>query len=773
MGFLIWAIFICPVFSQDLSWTPIGPEGGFLISFAIAPSDPHILYGGCDIYGGVYKSTNRGENWEFMGMVSELGSIQDIQIHPDSSNMVYAAGEDGSLYKTIDGGLNWKPILKRNAVAYSIGIDPHSPNVVYAGFRIHTADQYGFYKSMDNGMTWSDSSFQANNVLDIVFDPDSVNTLYVGTSYGVHRSRDGGKTWDFLGPPDPSATIFSLVVVDFNTIYAGSHEDERDKGKVYKTINGGETWDISSDLGTTVYGLDVDPQNTDVFYMAACSNKATFGKEGVYKTTDGGDTWFPVNNGLADRMARGVKVDPGSPNIVYAIADGLGGVYKSTDGAESWEQITSGMQQTIIQSMCFDLSHTLFGAVGWGTYRDVPCIFRSEDNGLSWDTLTTIPSPYYMTSIWDVLADPDTADLIYVGGLSHYSDTVEDPTRGLLYRSHDGGTNWETLWTPEDKWILCLAIDPVTKNLYAGTGGSNPNQVYQIFKSTDGGDIWDETSGWDYPGNPVLDIVIDPTSPSILYAGTGGAIFKSTDYGDHWTPIAALQRVHALFIDPESPNTIYAGVGGAEIDSGGVYKSTDFGVHWNPAGLQDDPITSLIGQFGASNTLYAGTGGQFLEATGNGIFRSPDNGTTWEPVNQNLSSPFILSMLVDPNAPNTIYAGTMGRGIFKTTVETHVNHILNADEKIKMVHLTNFPNPFNSNTQIEYYLPQNGRVLLSLYDISGRLIHVLVDGYQPQGFHTLFWNGTDTAGNPVASGLYFYSLQTDLSKAVHKMVLLK
>lgn len=680
-GILLSISCVLPGFTQEAQWTPIGPDGGFLLSFAIAPGSPNVLYAGSDIYGGIYKSTDGGENWTFMGLLSELGYVMDIKIHPNSSDIVYAACGKGGLHKTTDGGLNWNRLFKRDDLAFSVGIDPNTPDVVYAGLIVDTADEYALFKSTDAGMTWPDSSFLGNPVLEICFDPDSLNTVYAGTSGGVHRSTDAGTNWVFCGPPAPSATIQSLVVVDFNTFYAGTLADERDEGTVYKTTDGGGTWNTAYDLGTPVWGLAADPGNGNIVYMAAGSNM--FGQEGVFKTTDGGDNWFPVNNGLVDRMARDVKVDPASPNTVYVATDGLGGVYKSSDGAATWIQATSGMRYTLIQAMSFDVSHTLFAAVGWGTYRDIPSIFKSRDSGASWDTLATIPSPYYMTSIFDIVAHPDTADLIYVGGTSHYSNTVDEPSRGLLYRSHDGGDTWEALWTPEGIWILCLTIDPVTRNIYAGTGGGDTSQIYK------------------------------------------------------------------------------------------VYKSTDSGATWETIGLEEHAISALIGQFGTGNTIYAGTGAMFLETNGDGVFRSTDNGASWEPMNSGLSSPFILSMLLDPASTNTIYAGSMGGGIYKATVGTGVETIENNPPEDAPFLLSNFPNPFNAITRITFQIPATGHVTLDIYDISGRTITTLIDGQKQAGHHRILWNGRNKNERKVVSGLYFIHLQTEERKATRKIMLMK
>lgn len=147
---------VSPSFAADSQWIPIGPEGGFLLSFAIAPSSPTVLYGGSDAYGGIYKSTDSGETWEFMGLISHLGEILDIAIHPDSCDIVYAACSSGGVYRTTDGGENWFPVNNglMDRMVREVKGDPVSPNTLY----VTTDGLGGVYKSTDGAASWTQRS---------------------------------------------------------------------------------------------------------------------------------------------------------------------------------------------------------------------------------------------------------------------------------------------------------------------------------------------------------------------------------------------------------------------------------------------------------------------------------------------------------------------------------------------------------------------------------------------------------------------------------------
>ena len=85
----------------------------------------------------------------------------------------------------------------------------------------------------------------------------------------------------------------------------------------------------------------------------------------------------------------------------------------------------------------------------------------------------------------------------------------------------------------------------------------------------------------------------------------------------------------------------------------------------------------------------------------------------------------------------------------------------------------NYPNPFNPTTRIDYSVVSDGHVTLNVYDITGRLVSTLVDGYVDAGYHSVMWDGIDDNGRVVSAGIYFYSLQSENSSMTLKMVYMK
>ena len=191
------------------------------------------------------------------------------------------------------------------------------------------------------------------------------------------------------------------------------------------------------------------------------------------------------------------------------------------------------------------------------------------------------------------------------------------------------------------------------------------------FKSTDGGATWraiagalNDVQGFFMPPD-VPALVIDPSNPSTLYAGTGESfgvagrgIFKSIDAGANWLQInnglPSRTRVLSLLIDGSSPSTVYAGTSGQ-----GVFKSTDGGTSWLAinTGLTNFTVQALVMDPSNPSTLYAATNGQ-------GVFRSSDSGATWSALNNGLTNLTVLSLAIDPTSPSNLYAGG-GGGVFK------------------------------------------------------------------------------------------------------------
>lgn len=166
----------------------------------------------------------------------------------------------------------------------------------------------------------------------------------------------------------------------------------------------------------------------------------------------------------------------------------------------------------------------------------------------------------------------------------------------------------------------------------------------------------------------VFTLVIDPTAPTTLYAGTETqGVFKSIDGGFHWAPINTgliNVRIGALLIDPLQPTTLYSGTYGDDGTNGAAYKSIDHGENWIQItnGMGGAYVTSLLLDPLTPSTIYAGTS--------DGVFKSSNGGSEWMRLNTGSPDPYILHLVMDPITPTNLYAidfGTPKQGLIKST----------------------------------------------------------------------------------------------------------
>jgi len=216
-----------------------------------------------------------------------------------------------------------------------------------------------------------------------------------------------------------------------------------------------------------------------------------------------------------------------------------------------------------------------------------------------------------------------------------------------------GTDSWST-GGPYGGSVNALAIDPRTPNvLYAASGGG-------LFVSRNWGQSWTSSSRG-MTELALKDVVIDPVDSDLLYAAGTTQVYKSTDAGRNWTSITqglVTNSFNRLTIDPTDPRTIYLA---AYNNGGGVFKSTDAGGRWAQVntGLTSQVVSALAIDLAAPATLLAGT-------YQDGVFRTTNGGVSWAPANAGLANLEILDLAADPFSAQAFYAGTKD-GLFKTT----------------------------------------------------------------------------------------------------------
>ncbi len=473
-----------------------------------------------------------------------------------------------------------------------------------------------------------------------------------------------------VAPDNPLA----IDPVNPNTIYAATftagYGSAAGYGSIAKSTDGGQSWKAvrAGSAGipnyTFVGSLAIDPTAPSTVYASYTNPDGS----GVMKSTDGGQSWNIATVAASNDFYfhAQIAIDPSAPSTIYAaysdLVTQLGGILKSTDSGKTWNAANAGLSNFNIHLLAVD-SHnasTVYASEG-------NALFKSVDRGTSWSNLGGTPSivyPYAFQGsvIHSMLINSTDPNILFVETAG-----VGGSCANGLYKSIDDGATWRYSG-PTDVAGCSLrgpiAADPTNSTTYYVGANDDDDGAYWLYRSLDGG------ANWNYAWNGVQGfpsdlnaLVIDPTNSAILYAATASGLYKSYDGGVTSNNIGfANSAVTELAMDPRSPLALYANVAGQ-----GLFKSTDGGASWQAInnGLSalmaaGSNVTALVVTPGNSNILYAATAGL-------GIYQSTNGGANWNPFNDGLTNQNVNALILGPSipgTPNTIYAGTSG-GIFE------------------------------------------------------------------------------------------------------------
>ena len=485
-----------------------------------------------------------------IGPAGMSGRIADVAAIPGDPNTMYVGASTGGLWKSIDGGLTFEPIFDDQPVAAigAVTIDPSNDDVVWVG----------------------------------TGEGNLRNSVSIGN--GIYRSRDAGRTWEYLGLPE-SERIHRIHVhprnsdVVYVAVTGKLWGDSQERG-VYRTRDGGKNWErvLFVNERTGASDLAIDPSNPLKLIAAMHEFRRTpdFFESGgpgsgLYVTVDGGDTWERITpeDGLpeGDLGRIGVAFAPSAPHLVYAFVEAKkNGFYRSTDGGFTWKrtkaQANFGNRPFYYADVRVDPDHPDRVYSLWSL------VSVSDDGGDSFRVLMP----------WDT-AHPD-----------HHAMWI-DPTDGRfmingndggVYISTDRGETWRFVSNLPVAQFYHIAVDQETPyNLYGGMqdNGSwkGPSEVWENAGIRN--HHWREVSFGDgFDTRPMPD---DPTRGYSM--SQEGFLYRwDTDTGEVRSirPAApdGVERLRfnwnaGLAQDPFDPDVIYYG-------SQFVHRSDDRGLSW-------------------------------------------------------------------------------------------------------------------------------------------------------------------------------------------------
>jgi len=446
--------------------------------------------------------------------------------------------------------------------------------------------------------------------------------------------------------------------------------------------------------GGAILVLTADPQNPGVFYVGTYV--------GVFKSVDAGVTWESA--GLSGWVVNHVLVDRQDSSMVYALTTGLPNgdnpiiqAFQSTDGGTTWNQ-TGSPPSPCCAVFTLDAQGTLYAA-GYNQRE----LLTSTDGGASWLTAGLLPVNYTFV---DLAIDPQNAGTLYAASAGNLAGRIV----GTLFKSTDGGATWSQtgsgLATSNGDFFApggTLTIDP-----------KNPRTLYismtmsGVHKSVDGGATWSAANAGmpqNYQACCLSGVVIDPQNPSTLYAASAFSLYKSTNGGLTWSTAGSgiWQGLlgfgtRPLAVDLQNSNTVYAitqiglfrstdagatfgyysapravPIYAVALDtqvSGRVYAnnytSSDAGMNWQQGAGTNVGFVALAADPQTAGTVYGGFGNDecgYDETPG--MFKSTDGGANW--VDLKTSFGCISGIVIDPQNPTTVYAGSWYGGVYKST----------------------------------------------------------------------------------------------------------
>lgn len=611
------------------------------------------------------------------------GRINAIAIDPRDSNVVYLGAAEGGVWKTTDGGLNWKALTddQPSLATGAIALDPQNPDTVYVGTGElnNSADSYygaGILKSADGGATWANivGPFLRDRIGSLLVHPKSSQTVFAASGFGVWRSDDGGASWKSV-LAGGAASALQIDPVNPDTMYAalGAFRGSTKNG-VYKSTDGGNTWALSMGSGANSLpsadvgriDLALAPSSPNILY-AAIQNAATknFGNFlGMYKSTDGGATWNQLPKATSDFCAlqcwydMTVRVHPKDPDNVW-----FGGfqIVRSLDGGATWTRLPqAGPNGNYLHVDEHFLAFTNDGAK----------LFISNDGGIYSTTDITKPSGINWTELNDTLG----LSQFYPGMSIHPSD----PTIGFggtqdnHVQRFNGKPGWQSVTCGDGGHTVINAASPKTALAAC--------QNIQILYSDSGGDSWFSAQHGIATDDPVQFIAPlrgDPTVPGTIYFGTY-RVWRSTDNGGKWTAISEdlsgnKLTIKAIAIAPSDSNVVYVATSNARVQlttnarsaSGVTFNNVSTGLPFRtPTQIAVDPFDAA--------TAYVTYSGFSSSATKlPHVFKTTNGGASWQDASGDLPDLPVNDIAIDPDLPSTIYLGTDSGVMFTTNGGTN------------------------------------------------------------------------------------------------------
>lgn len=644
-----------------LKWREIGPFiGGRSVAVAGSQSRPREYYLGTT-GGGVMKTTDGGVTWKAVTDKYFGGTIGSIAVSQSNPDIVYVGtgespirgnvSQGDGVFKSVDAGKTWTYVGLRDTRQISrVRIDPTNPDIVYVGAQGHVwgpNPERGVYKTTDGGKTWRKVLFRndSTGITDLEIDPRNPQILYAafwqayrqpwklvsgGAGSGIFKSTDAGEHWtEITRNPGLPKGIIGNIGITASPVKEGRlwANIEADSGGVFRSDDGGATW---TKLNSERKLRQRAWYYTRIFADPKDENGVYVTNVGFFHSTDGGKTYKPISVPHGDN--HDLWIAPNDPKRMIESNDG--GATVSVDGGATWtpEYQASGQFYHVATTTNFP-----YRVCGAQQDRSTLCGPSRKEGGISNDSWYDVgggESGY-------IAVRPDSPNVVFAGSYG-----------GLLTR-FDANTG------------LSRDVNPWPDNPM-GHDASDAKYRFQ----------------WTFP------IVLSPHDPNIMYMGSS-VVFKTTDEGQHWTPISpdltrhdpktlgasggpitkdqtSVEYYGTVFAIAESP--VQTGLIWAGSDDGLINITRDGGKTWTNVTPKDLPEWTRISIIEPSHyeagTAYVAANRYQLEDMKPYIYRTTDYGHSWTLITEGIpETEFTRSVREDPVRRGLLFSSTE-RGVY-------------------------------------------------------------------------------------------------------------
>ncbi len=768
---------------NSLSWRNIGPfRGGRAAAATGVPGQPNLYYFGAT-GGGVWRTTDAGASWENISDGYFGGSIGAIAVSESDPNVICVGGGEKTVrgnvshglgaWKSLDAGKTWEPIgLKDSRHITRIRIHPNNPDLIYAAVLGHLFgpnQERGVYRSKDGGKNWKRILFANENAgaVDLLLDPVNPRILYASTwrvrrtpyslesggeGSALWKSTDGGDTWVELtkeseGLPKGMKGIIGVTVSPVNNERVWAIIEAMDGG-VYRSDNGGKTWrKLSEDRNlrqrawyyTRIYA---DTKNEDIVYVLNVR---------FHRSKDGGRTYESISTPHSDH--HDLWISPDNPNHMIIADDG--GAQVSLNAGESWStyenQSTAQMYRIATDN---HFPYRIYG--GQQDNSALRIASRSDESEIGMrDYQETAGS-----ESGHIAPHPVNAEIVYGGSYGGFLTRVNHQNNEI--RAVDVYPDNHMGWAAKDlkyrfQWNFPILFSP-----------HDPNTLYcaanVLFKTTNEGQSWEaispdltrnDTTRMEASGGPITKdntsveyygtifaVAEDSNEKGVIWTGSDdGLVYVTKDGGKNWTNVTPKGMPEWMMINSIDPHPFIKGgcyIAGTRYKSDDfqpyLYKTTDYGKTWTKItnGIANDHFTRVVrADPDKQGLLYAGT-----EIA---LYVSFDDGANWQSLQLNMPQVPITDLKIKEN---DLIAATQGRGYW---ILDNLSLLHQLKPEIKTAQFQLFkPEPTYNNmggrrednkfagqnpisgVGIHYYLaekPDTNRVVsLEILDAQGKLI---------------------------------------------------